>query len=96
VVSVQLCGQDGLFNRGKKCALRKRIIALSQGSAFIDRGMARYINLAPAVLLVMLVGSGVLMAAKPADWSHDRLMLSAVANLERLENINGFGVAPLR
>jgi len=96
VISVQLCGQDGLFSRGKKSALRKRIIALSQGSSLIDRGYAKYIDLAPAFLLLFLVGSGVLMAAKPADWSHDRLMLSTVANLERLDKINGFEVAPLR
>jgi len=96
VVSVQLCGQDGWFSRDKKCTLRKRIIALSQGSTFIDKGLARYINLAPAILLLFIVGSGVFIAAKPADWSHDRLMLSTVANLERLDKINGIGVAPLR
>jgi beta-lactamase regulating signal transducer with metallopeptidase domain len=96
LVNVQLCGQEGLFSRGKKCVLEKRIIALSQGSVFVDKGFAKYVNLAPALLLVAIIGTGVLMAAKPADWSHDRLMLSTVANLERLNTINGFAVAPLR
>ena len=62
---------------------------------FVDTGFARYVNFAPAALLILVVATGVLVSAKPADWSHDRLMLSTVVNLERLDRINGFGVAPL-
>ena len=93
--SVPFFGQDGIFNRTAKNTLEKRIVALSKGAMFVDTGFARYVNFAPAALLILVVATGVLVSAKPADWSHDRLMLSTVVNLERLDRINGFGVAPL-
>ncbi|MEP2943557.1 MAG: M56 family metallopeptidase [Hyphomicrobiales bacterium] len=94
--SVPFYGRDGIFNRKNKSTLRKRIIALSQGSSFIDDGFGKFVNIAPAIILFVIIGTGVLMAAKPTDWSHDRLMLSTVVNLERLDRINGFGIPPLR
>lgn len=43
--------------------------------------------------LILVLGVAVSLAAlsvrQPGDWSHDRLMLSTVVNLERLEAING-------
>lgn len=95
-VSVPFFGRDGIFNRSGKSALRKRILALSHGATFVDDGVGRFVNLVPAALLFIAVSAGVLLSAKPADWSHDRLMLSTVVNLERLDRINGFGVAPYR
>ena len=94
--SVPFFGRDGMFNRTAKSSLHKRIIALTQGSSFLDDGPSRYVNLAPAALLFIVVGTGVVMSAKPTDWSHDRLMLSTVVNLERLDRINGFGAAPYK
>ena len=94
--SVPFFGRDGMFNRTAKNTLRKRIIALTQGASFLDEGASRYVNLVPAALLFMIVGTGIVMSAKPADWSHDRLMLSTVVNLERLDRINSFGAEPYR
>ena len=91
---VSLNGYDE--KRGKKSTLRRRILALSQGADYLDRKSNNFINLIPATVLVLTVALIVLSAFKPSDWSHDRLMLSTVANLERLNTINGFGVPPLR
>ncbi|MEM9708038.1 MAG: M56 family metallopeptidase [Pseudomonadota bacterium] len=45
-----------------------------------------------AFAFALLIGFGIVLAAmsirQPGDWSHDRLMLSTVVNLERLEAIN--------
>lgn len=43
----------------------------------------------PLVLLISLAGISIQRAS---DWSHDRLMLSTIVNLERMETINGLGV----
>ena len=39
--------------------------------------------------MVAVVFLSALSIQKPADWSQDRLMLSAIINLERLETRNG-------
>ena len=59
-----------------------------------------------AVPMVAVIFVSALSIQKPTDWSQDRLMLSTVINLERLETINGnlekietvsgFGQRPLR
>ena len=51
------------------------------------------LGVVPMAAVVCLTG---LAIQKPAEWSQDRLMLSAIINLERLETINAFGKAPYR
>jgi hypothetical protein len=36
------------------------------------------------------------MMRSPADWSHDRLMLSSIVNLERLETRNSNNLIAVR
>ena len=42
----------------------------------------------PLAGLILLAGISI---QKSGDWSHDRLMLSTIVNLERMETINGLG-----
>lgn len=48
----------------------------------------RLVFLATAVPLIALVSLTSVAIQQPGDWSHDRLMLSTVVNLERLDEIN--------
>lgn len=96
--SVPFWGSEGFFKRSTKSALRQRVIALTSDNDILQTGAARYLNVIPASLLLASIVTMIAFVAKPTDWSHDRLMLSTVVNLERLERINGggFGVRPLR
>ena len=69
-----------------RLALEDRVMAM------LDPAPTRHGRLALPVL-ALLLASGVSVAAlsvrQPGDWSHDRLMLSTVVNLERIHAING-------
>lgn len=95
--SVPFWGREGILNRSNNSALRQRVMALANTSKDNPQtGMRRHITVLPAVALVTLMTLMIAFSSKPADWSHDRLMLSAVINLERLNRINGLGTPPLR
>jgi len=95
--SVPFWGREGILNRSNHSALRQRVVALaSNNEASQHSGIMRYVSIMPAMILVALMTLMIAFSSKPADWSHDRLMLSAVINLERLNRINGFGTPPLR
>ena len=94
--SVPFFGREGLFARSSHSALRQRVVALASDAGRFQSGMFRVVNVVPAFLLLGLMALTVEFSAKPADWSQDRLTLSTVVNLERLDRINTFGVAPLR
>ncbi len=93
-------GRSGRSPRGfKKSALGRRVLALSNRSANDGRlgnSGNRYLDTLLAVSLISLIVVVVTAFSRPSEWSHDRLMLSSVVNLERLDRINGFGVPPLR
>lgn len=77
-----------IFRRSPAKKLRCRVEALvgtdrTKPSAALAAAFAM-----PFVLAVFLTA---LSLQKPADWSQDRLMLSAIINLERLHSINTFG-----
>lgn len=100
-LGVPLVGRDGLFGKSPGSALGRRVEAISvsvpgegpvQGEGIVHRCM----NLAPALLIICLMTVSIAGLSKPADWSHDRIMLSTVVNLERLDRINSFGTPPLR
>lgn len=94
--SVPFWGREGIFNRSNNSALRQRVLALASDTGVLQTGTARNINWVPATVLLLMMILMIAFAAKPASWSYDRLMLSSVLNLERLDRINGFGVEPLR
>jgi len=85
--------QDRLLRRSPARKLRRRIEAILE----TDRMRAHW---GIAALAALPVAAAILLTAlslqKPADWSQDRLMLSAIVNLDRLETINSFGQRPLR
>lgn len=71
--------------KGKKSFLEQRITSL------LDARRLRYPKLAFAAMVFPLVAATLFVAMaiqSPADWSQDRLMLSTVVNLERLDEIN--------
>lgn len=73
--------------RGRRSglALRKRILSVA---ALTDRnGPAILWATAASFAMVSVVASAIAIQ-RPADWSHDRIMLSTVVNLERLANRN--------
>lgn len=66
--------------------------------AALDVGPNRQPRWKSALLSVMLLGVFLMVSfavGKPHDWTQDRLMLSTIVNLERLEQRNTFGVPPL-
>ncbi|MXQ07415.1 biotin transporter BioY [Alphaproteobacteria bacterium GH1-50] len=72
-------------DRSSKHAFRERIMALT------NRPNSARMRLALPVLSCLLAVGVSLAAAsvrQPGDWSQDRLMLSTIVNLERLEAIN--------
>ena len=85
--------QDRLLRRSPSQKLRSRVEALmEQDRSKPHTGLVALV-IVPMAAVVFLTG---LAIQKPADWSQDRLMLSAIINLERLETINAFGKAPYR
>lgn len=72
-------------SRPAKSALKERILALQAPPPPRARRIFFYL-LVPLVSLGIVVGAAVVR--KPSDWSHDRLMLSTVVNLERYAAIN--------
>lgn len=69
----------------KRSLLEHRILTL------LDMRRVRFERLVyatVAVPMVALVVLATLAIQQPGDWSHDRLMLSTVVNLERLDEIN--------
>lgn len=70
---------------GKRSFLEHRILSVLDGKRFAYH---RLTFLAVVIPLVALLALTTLAIQRPADWSHDRLMLSTVVNLDRLDEIN--------
>ncbi len=66
-------------------ALAERITALIEAGSGKSNSFMHHLLILPLVLVLAL---GALAIHKPGDWSHDRLMLSSIINLERLEARN--------
>ena len=73
------------FAEAKPSFLEHRILSLLDAPGKIRQ---RLWFVAVVVPLVALVSLATLAIQQPGDWSHDRLMLSTVVNLERLDEIN--------
>lgn len=61
--------------------LARRIVAVTEGDTGAGRGP---IWECVCGLFVLLVMATALLIQRPADWSHDRIMLSTIVNLERM------------
>ncbi len=66
-----------------KRVLRQRVIALTGAQTTTPQLSAVFVGLTLALVVVLAIGSA--SVRQTQDWSHDRLMLSTVVNLERLE-----------
>ncbi|ASP34374.1 M56 family metallopeptidase [Labrenzia sp. VG12] len=95
--------QDRLLRRSPAQKLRRRVEALLETNRIRPHWGLVGVAVLPMIALIFLTS---LSLQKPADWSHDRLMLSTIINLERLEvrndtmaqleSVNTFGQRPLR
>jgi beta-lactamase regulating signal transducer with metallopeptidase domain len=84
---------DRLLRRSPARKLRRRVEALLEPNRIRPHWGLTALTVAPMIAVVFLAA---LSIQKPADWSQDRLMLSTIINLERLETINTLGQRPLR
>ncbi|MBO9446889.1 M56 family metallopeptidase [Ruegeria sp. R14_0] len=76
-----------LVNGSKtKHVLRQRVIALAAAPMTTTQLSAVFLGLTLSLVVVLAIGSA--SVRQTQDWSHDRLMLSTVVNLERLEARN--------
>ncbi|HHI69680.1 MAG TPA: M56 family metallopeptidase [Rhodobacteraceae bacterium] len=66
--------------------LRRRVDSLFETGAAPDRKMASFWLMG---LLTLILLFATIAIQRPQGWSHDRLMLSSIINLERLEELNG-------
>ncbi|MDC0738666.1 M56 family metallopeptidase [Cognatishimia sp. SS12] len=85
-LGVPLAGRNILF-KGHRSILKERILAIAHDQEDPKR---ETIWFAFALSLMMAVGVlfGAAALAEPPEWSHDRIMLSTVANLDRLNELN--------
>ena len=86
VPKVALVSADrSALRESKTSFLERRVLSL------LEAGQFKYPKVLFGGLILPLVASVMLTALaiqSPGDWSHDRLMLSTVVNLERLDEIN--------
>ncbi len=83
---VALTGRP-LFWRGRKSMMMSRILEIAHD---LDRPTreTKWAGLAFSVCLSVLIVGAATSLSKPADWSHERIMLSTVVNLERIDQLN--------
>lgn len=77
--------RSGMFTARPKKLLENRLLSAITG------GGNRFSKIRLVLISLVMIGlAGVVSftVQKPADWSHDRLMLSTIINLERLEKRN--------
>lgn len=77
--------QAGFFSARPKKLLENRLLSALTGW---DNGFSKVRLAFLAILMVGFAAMFSFTVQKPADWSHDRLMLSTIINLERLEKRN--------
>ena len=93
-MSVALVEVDALRPAISTSKLRLRILALTAYDGRSDASRLLFmLFMVPLIAFVMI--SAVMMRS-PADWSHDRLMLSTIVNLERLETRNSNNLMVVR
>ncbi len=73
--------------RGRKSLLKSRILEIARD---IDAPAkeTKLTGVALSVLLSLFIVGAATSLSKPGDWSHERIMLSTVVNLERIDELN--------
>jgi beta-lactamase regulating signal transducer with metallopeptidase domain len=73
--------------RGRRSMLRYRILEIAHD---IDNpaNERKWVGLALSACMSIAVVGAAISLSKPADWSHERIMLSTVVNLERIDQLN--------
>ena len=74
-----------VFQDGKPSFLEQRILSLLNARKLASRRLLFVITVVP---LIGMLAFATVAIQRPGDWSHDRLMLSTVVNLDRLDEIN--------
>lgn len=69
-----------------KRVLYRRVVALNHAPVTPARRSVILVGI--GLVFAVVVAAGAASIRQPQDWSHDRLMLSTVVNLERLDAIN--------
>ena len=72
---------------GRRSMLKDRILEIAHDQANPTRER-RFVGVVMSVVMTICVLVGATSLAQPTGWSHDRIMLSTVANLERLNQLN--------
>lgn len=81
------------FRKRSAVGLKRRIATIIAGDQRRSSRCLTALVMAPLAVVVTLSAVAI---QSPQDWSHDRIMLSTIVNLERLDAINGLGTRPLR
>lgn len=85
VPKVTLVTADRTARIGRQSFLERRIASLLEARGQRGQRLAFAAAVLPLVAAILLTAVAI---QPPADWSHDRIMLSTVVNLERMEEIN--------
>lgn len=78
--------EGGVFGGRAAALLKRRIVTVIEGRA--ERHPTLVFTALTVPLLAVTLTAAVAIQ-KPADWSQDRIMLSTIVNLERLQAVNG-------
>lgn len=75
-----------LFGGRPAALLRRRMLSVIEGRAERHPRLALAVLSGPALAVTLTAAVAI---QKPGDWSQDRIMLSTIVNLERLQAVNG-------
>lgn len=83
---VALTGR-AMLGSGRKSMLKSRILEIARD---IDQPAreTKWVGLTLSAFLSIAIVCSATSLSKPADWSHERIMLSTVVNLERIDELN--------
>ncbi len=75
-----------LFGARPAALLRRRMLSVIEGRAERHPRLAVAVLAGPALAVTLTAAVAI---QRPGDWSQDRIMLSTIVNLERLQAVNG-------
>lgn len=78
--------ENRIFGGRSAALLRRRMMSVIDGRAERHPRLAFAILSVPALAVTLTAAVAI---QKPGDWSQDRIMLSTIVNLERLQAVNG-------
>ncbi|MEI2808174.1 M56 family metallopeptidase [Albidovulum sp.] len=78
--------ENRLFGGRPAALLRRRMLSVIEGRAERHPRLAVAVLSGPALAVTLTAAVAI---QKPGDWSQDRIMLSTIVNLERLQAVNG-------